>query len=119
MSLMATDTGMTKILRWVLCALTTVNFVLFVLTLFVPAFSGIGEKPGLADRLWGNPSGGWRADVVWVFMSTIAILILWLAYVESASDKGTREYKLVFTSCAVWMGCFVVYVGYVLLHMMG
>lgn len=111
---------MTKTLGRVLCAVIAVNLVLFVLTLFVPAFSGIGEQSGLADRLWGDyRSGGWRADVVWVFVSTLAILILWLAYVGTTSDKCTREYKLVFASCAIWMGCFVVYAGYVLLHMMG
>ena len=119
MSLMDTDTGMTRILAWVLCALTTVNLILFFLTLFVPAFSGIGEQPGLADHLWPNLSGGWRADVVWVFTSSIAILILWSAYTALSSDKRTREYKVVFTSCAVWMGCFVVYGCYVLMHMMG
>ena len=108
-----------RVLGWIICAVIAVNFILFVLT-FVPAFSGFGEQPGLADRLLGNYRfGGWRADVVWVFASTVAILILGLAYTQSTSVKGGRAYKLVVTSCTVCLGCFVLYVGYVFIHMMG
>ncbi len=108
-----------RILGWVVCVAIALNFILFVLT-FIPAFSGIGEQPGLADRLWGGyRSGGWRADVVWVFTSTIAIVIFGLAIPDSTSEKGTRQRKVIVTASAVWLCCFVVYVGYVLVHMMG
>jgi hypothetical protein len=110
---------MTRVLGWVLCAVIAVNFMLFVLT-FVPAFSGIGRNPGLADRLWGSHTvGGWRADVVWVVTSTVVIFFLGLAYAASPSAKRSPAYKLIVTSCAVWLGCFIVYVVYVFIHMMG
>jgi hypothetical protein len=110
---------MMRVVGWFICAAIAVNFILFVL-MFIPAFSGIGPEPGLADRIWGNYRlGGWRADVVWVVISTVAILMLGLAYAKSPSVKGSRAHKVVVTSCAVWLGCCVVYAGYVVIHMMG
>jgi hypothetical protein len=108
-----------RVLGWILCAVIAVNFILFVLT-FVPAFSGIGAQPGLADRLWGNHRfGNWRADVAWIFASTVVIFFLALAYAGSPSVRRSRAYKPVLTSCAVWLGCFIVYVVYIFIHMMG
>jgi len=108
-----------KRLERALCALIAFNFVLFVLTLF-PAFSGIGPQPGLADRLWGNYRVvGWRADVVWVVTSSVVVVFLAVAYAVSPSARRSGAYKLVITSCVAWLGCFVVYVRYVFMHMMG
>ena len=42
-----------RIVGWTLRGLLAMDFALFVLT-FIPAFSGIGPEPGLADRLLGN-----------------------------------------------------------------
>ncbi len=108
-----------KVLGRVLCAVIAVNFVLFVLT-FVPAFSGIGSQIGIADRLWDNYRvDGWRADIVWVVTSSVVLLLLAVAYAASPSARRSGAYKLVITSCIVWLGCFVVYVRYVFIHMMG
>ena len=108
-----------KVLGWVLCSVIGVNFMFFVLT-FVPAFSGIGPDPGLADRLWGSYRvGGWRADVVWVFASSAVLFFLAVAYASSRSARRSRAYKLVVTASTVWLGCFVVYIRYILIHMMG
>ena len=108
-----------KTLERVLCAVIAVNFVLFVLT-FYPAFSGIGPQPGLADRLWGNYRvAGWRADIVWVITSSVVILSVAAIYAASPIAKERRAYKLVITSSIVWLACFVVYVRFVLTHMMG
>jgi hypothetical protein len=108
-----------KAVPWLIGAIIAVNFILFVLT-FVPAFSGMGAGPGLADRLWDDYRfRGWRADIVWVVASTAGIVILALTYCLATSDKGTRARKLVLASCAVWLVCFLVYANYVLTHMMG
>ncbi len=49
-----------RIFGWILRGSLAVDFALCVLT-FIPAFSGIGREPGLADRLLGNYRfGGWR-----------------------------------------------------------
>jgi hypothetical protein len=92
-----------------------VNLALLVLT-FVPAFSGIGSNAsGLADRAWGNIRlAGWRADVVWVCASTLFIL---LAAIGPASERGISG--LTSALCRVWLGCFVIYGSYTVLHMFG
>jgi len=49
---------------WFLRSVILANLVLPGLS-FIPAFSGVGDTPGLADRLWGEIRfGGWRADFV-------------------------------------------------------
>ena len=69
----------------------SVDFVLFVLT-FIPAFSGIGSEPGLADRILGNYRfGGWRADVAWMCASSVFIVAVGLPWIrENRSAKITR-----------------------------
>jgi hypothetical protein len=108
-----------KLVAWVICAVIAVNFILFVLT-FIPAFSGIGVQSGLADRLWGTYRyEGWRVDVVWVFASSLIILVAGFAFKGSAVDKVSPTHKVVVISCVAWLCCFVIYAGYVLIHMMG
>lgn len=107
--------GTMRVLRWLQCLVIAIDFVLFVLTFF-PAFSGIGPQPGLADRLWGsNRFGGWRADVVWVFASS---MVLFFVTMTSAGSR-TASRSPVFKLSVLWLICFVVYAGYVVMHMMG
>ena len=91
-----------------------VNFVLFILS-FIPAISGIGPKPGLFDRLWGNYRlAGWRADVVWMCVSTMFIVgggIRWIARRGSVNPTAIL--------CFVWLVCFYFYASYVVHHMFG
>jgi hypothetical protein len=103
-----------RILGWILRGLLAVNFALFVLT-FVPAFSGIGPGPGLADRLFGNYRfGGWRADVAWMCASSVFIIAAGLARInENRSAKITR------IAWYVWLACIPCYLLYVVLHMFG
>jgi hypothetical protein len=76
-----------KILERVMCAVIAVNFALFMLT-FVPAFSGIGQQPGLADRLLDNYRvAGWRADIVWVITSSAVLLFFAVTYTASPSAR--------------------------------
>ena len=100
---------------WFLRGLVAVNLALLVL-MFVPAFSGMGRNaPGLADRVLGNTRiAGWRADVVWVCVSTVVILP---SAIGPASERGIA--RLTSVLCRAWIGCFVVYGGYALLHMFG
>ena len=99
---------------WVLRGVPAVNFTLFLLS-FIPAFSGIGPEPGVADRLWGNYRlAGWRADVVWMCASTV---IIGTGSLRSTSERGPRRMTSII--CRVWLACFVVYLSYTLLHMLG
>src|SRR5262245_5005393 len=98
----------------ILGGVLVVNFTLFVLT-FIPAFSGIGpgSEPGLADRLWGRIRfGGWRADVVWMCLSTVVVCVGGLR-----SAQGPRTVTTIL--CRVWLVCFGFYFDYILVHMFG
>jgi hypothetical protein len=107
-----------KVLGWSLRALIAIDFALFILT-FVPAFSGIGQQPGLADRLWGDYRlGGWRGDVVWVFGSTLAIFVLGMVFAV-CSSKSERDYKITIGLWAIWLICFCDYAFHIVIHMMG
>jgi hypothetical protein len=103
-----------RINGWILRSLLAVDFSLFILT-FIPAFSGIGPEPGLADRLLGNfRFGGWRADVVWICASSVLIIATGLAWIrENRSAKITR------IAWFLWLGCFPFYLFYVVIHMFG
>jgi hypothetical protein len=99
---------------WTLRGILAVNFVLLVLT-FVPAFSGIGPEPGLADRLWGNVRlGGWRADVAWMFVSSLFVFARGLRWPR---EPGARRATAIL--CWGWLPCFVVYLRYTVIHMFG
>ena len=99
-----------RIIRIVLA----VNFVLLILS-FIPAFSGIGAKPGLADRLWGNYRlFGWRADVAWMSTSTIFIVVGGIKWI-----RGRNADKTTAIVCLAWLACFFFYARYIVHHMFG
>jgi hypothetical protein len=113
---------------WILRGVVAVNFGLFVLS-FVPAFSGIGQpEPGMADRLWGNfRFDGWRADIVWMSVSTAWVLCVCLlrAYLVIVvggptwtRERGPRRTTSIL--CWMWLACFFfLYLPYTLMHMFG
>jgi hypothetical protein len=103
-----------RIFGWILRGLLAVDFAIFVLT-FISAFSGIGQEPGLADRLLGNYRfGGWRADVVWMCASSVFIFATGLPWViENRTAKITR------IAWCLWLACFFFYLFYIVLHMFG
>jgi hypothetical protein len=103
-----------RVADWIVRGLLAINVALLILT-FIPAFSGIGPEPGVADRLWGNYRfGGWRADVVWMFVSTIVILAGGLRpTVEHGPERTTSNL------CWAWLACVFSYFGYVVTHMFG
>ena len=103
-----------RIFGWILRGLLAVDFALFVLA-FVPAFSGIGPEPGVADRLWGNYRfGGWRADVVWMCASSVFIIVAGFPWI-----KQSRSAKITRFAWFLWLGCFPVYLCYTVIHMFG
>jgi hypothetical protein len=98
---------------WIVRSLLALDGVLFVLS-FVPAFSGIGPEPGLADRVWSNNSGGFRGDVVWMCLSTVVILGGGLRLTTAPGAERTTSLL-----CWAWLACFIVYLHYVITHMFG
>jgi hypothetical protein len=111
----AVDPLRMRALDWIIRGLLAADGLLFILT-FIPAFSGIGNGgPGLADRIWGHdPSGGWRGEVVWMCLSTVVILVGGLRpTAEPGAERTTSNL------CWAWLACFVVYLGYVVMHMFG
>lgn len=106
-----------RIVRGVL----VINFALFILS-FIPAFSGIGQHdPGFADDLWGKYRlDGWRGDFVWVCASTLLILVASMPFIVVGgvtSNKEPRYHRTAILSL-VWMACFLVYLGYMLVNML-
>ncbi|HKW12230.1 MAG TPA: hypothetical protein VJO33_17720 [Gemmatimonadaceae bacterium] len=110
--------------EWILRGVLAVNFALLVLS-FVPAFSGIGQpEPGVADRLWGNYRfDGWRADVVWMCVSTVICLLRVYLVIVVRGPTWTRERgsrRITSILCWVWLACFFfLYLPYTLMHMFG
>ena len=103
-----------RTIGWILRSLLALNFALFVLT-FIPAFSGIGPKPGLADRLWGNYTfGGWRADVVWASASTLFLFPAGLMWI-----RENRSARITISAYCLWLACFLIYLCYIVAHMFG
>jgi hypothetical protein len=103
-----------RAIGWILRGLLALNFALFLLT-FIPAFSGIGPRPGLADRLWGDHTfGGWRADVAWKCASTILIFAAGVRWI-----KENRSAMLTIIAYRLWLACFLIYLGYIVIHMFG
>ena len=103
-----------KIMGWILRCLLAMDFALFVLT-FIPAFSGIGQRPGLADRILGNYRfGGWRIDVAWICASSVFIIAFGLR-----GSTENRSAKITKIACVLWIACFPIYLGYIVIHMFG
>jgi hypothetical protein len=68
---------------------------------------------GVFPVYWGDYRfGGWRADVVWVYVSSVAAFFFGTDLSRSVSALN-QAYKSVVGSSAVWPACFVVYAGYV------
>jgi len=101
-----------RIFGWILRVFLAVDFALLFLT-FIPAFSGLGAAPGLADRLWGKYRlGGWRADIVWVCASSVYVVAVGLPWI-----KENREAKMTRIVWFLWLACFPIYLIYIVLHM--
>ena len=108
-----------KALNWILRAVLAVNFALFVLS-FIPAISGYGREPGVFDSLWGGYRlDGWRADVVWMCASAPFILLASVPFIIVGGVTETKDihYRRTAILCLVWLACFVVYLGWTLMHM--
>lgn len=79
----------------------------------IPVFSGKDPMPGLVDQLWGKERfGGFRADVVWMCVSTIVILVGGLRpTIEPGAERTTSNL------CWAWLACFIFYLCYIVTHM--
>jgi hypothetical protein len=89
------------------CVLT-LNFLLFALS-FSVWFEGNSKQVGMADRLFENYRfDGWRADFVWLILSTGFILLALMAF--GISDKDFRSLRNTKWLCVAWIVACVIYV---------
>ncbi len=93
--------------------------LLVLVTFFVPAFSGIGSEPGLADRIFPNRSGGFRGDVLWIFWSGLALSFWSVLMIVRALKERDRADSLDAVLGTVWIAEYFCYVGWTFIHMMG
>ena len=83
------------------------NFVRYALS-FSPWFEGSASVPGLADRLFNpNHTNGFRADFIWLALSTVLIFFAMFGFVPSFKDSQ-RSRVNVYLSLA-WVAAFVFY----------
>lgn len=108
------DSSKMRAADWFVRGLLAFDAALLILTV-VPPFSGIWSEPGLASRLLGDDrfrALGFRADVVWMFWSTVVICVAGLRpTVESGAERTTSNL------CWKWLLCFFFYLYYVMVHM--
>jgi hypothetical protein len=78
-----------QIIMRVLRVVIALNFIRFALS-FLPWFEGTATQPGLADEVFGRYRiGGFRADFVWLIVSTVVILCS-MPYVLRMSKRGPK-----------------------------
>ena len=74
-----------------------------------PWFEGTATTLGAADRWFGAfRLGGWRADVVWLVLSTVAIALIGLSIVFKA--KNSRAVRIDLLLCAAGFLAFCSFV---------
>jgi hypothetical protein len=93
-----------------------INFVLFAL-LFTECFLGNNHRPGVLDWLFGAIRlGGFRADVVWVIVSSIAIFFsMFFSSKRFRVDRYSKENMFL---CRAWLVAFFFYIALVLFNFM-
>src|SRR5579862_744101 len=85
--------------RYFALVVAVANLLLIALS-FTPWFGGTAKAPGLADTLFGSIRlGGFRADFVWLFFSTI--LLFFSGIVTAVTDRGNRLARRVAVLCGV------------------
>jgi hypothetical protein len=83
------------------------NFVLFSFS-FTAWFQGTEKIPGMADRLFGSYRfGGFRADFVWIVVSTVFIFFALLAFATSTRDA--RSVRINRWLCVAWIVACLIY----------
>lgn len=90
---------------------TTVLFNLILIGLaWSPWFEGNDREIGFADKLFGGLRlGGWRADVVWLFLSSFLLLFPLLYFFERAKESGAAKVNVIFCLAGIVGFCFFLY----------
>jgi hypothetical protein len=89
------------------------NVVLIALS-FTPWFGGTAKAPGLADTLFGSIRlGGFRADIVWLFFSSIALFFAGISAAVTA--RQNRRARRVAILCGVEVFSFAFYLFFSLI----
>ena len=96
------------IARLLLRSLITINFIRFALS-FSSRFEGTANRVGMSDTIFRWQLGGFRADFVWLVLSTM-VIILALLYVRGDRRRNHGARLDVFL-CAAWLVAFVIYVA--------
>lgn len=93
---------------WLIRCLIAINFVRFALS-FSSRFEGDSETSGLADQLFSVRLGGFRADFIWLGLTTIAIFLATFYFFLSRNMYPHR--KLDAFACLAWVAAFSVFVA--------
>jgi hypothetical protein len=73
-------------------------------------FSGDANQVGWVDRLLGQIRlGGFRADFVWIVLSTLALGIAFIYFAPKASQSREARVNAVFCLCGIIAFCLFIY----------
>ena len=73
-------------------------------------FEGNEQDIGFADKLFGGLRlGGFRADVVWLFLSSFLLLFPLLYFFERAKESGAAKVNVIFCLAGISGFCIYLY----------
>ena len=86
----------------------------WVLVSFIPAYFGTLQSAGIADTLFPNHSGGFRGDVLWLALSGLGLLVLWVFAIIRWISERDRSNAVNAILGIVWVVEYVAYIRHVL-----
>lgn len=88
------------------------NILLIALS-WSSGFEGTENEVGVADKLLGNfRVAGFRADFVWLLLSSIAVFLLFWFFLPSV--RASRSAKINATLCAIEIVAFAIFIHHIL-----
>ena len=95
-------------MKWIIRSIVAVNFVRFLLA-FVPSFEGTEKSVGAADKIFAWRISGFRADFVWLVITTVLIFIAGIYFLLGIKEDRTAKTDALL--CAAWVLAFFIYIA--------
>ena len=95
-------------MKWIIRSIVAVNFVRFLLA-FVPSFEGTDKSVGAADTIFAWRMAGFRADFVWLVVSTILVFLAGVYFIFRIKEDRTAKTDVIL--CAAWVVAFIIYIA--------